>query len=524
MPGRVLRLPARIALCLFESTIAMSLQDSLGMWLAVGLSTVLWMGRLRTHALRQRHRLVLKMVLGMVVMQYTQGYLAQVHPSWWWHPFAHLWGWRAVECAELEPALHGLCAEEGGAMCLSDDAWDLLSGGALSSKQSDDVHGVEQGVQLAASSTLVVAALARDIISSVGFFRMNVEALAPFWKSTAVVIFENDSLDGTREALAAWAATAVGHTVRVVECEESPGCRLKHGTWYHSKLKQNQLASYRNRLLEDVLRHTTDPRAHLLVMDVDLGVSISPLGVLHTLGVRPLAAVAASGRSPKPTSVGSLVMPYDISAFRPDPALFPPRLIELHEAFCRFVGGSAGFDRATCDFASPVHGAGLRAIDQYYRKAPYGVASAFNGATIYPLEQLRLTGVRYDTSETSKGLCEHVTFHSQLRASTTVESGFSAQMYVNPKWAFLVSPNRPPCPTGIKFIKYVRDQGGAGSLPVVVIAVVGALCEILLGTLVLHCLFWVLGVKLGGANSKTLPATFWKASKTGKASKRGKAL
>ena len=56
-----------------------------------------------------------------------------------------------------------------------------------------------------------------------------------------------------------------------------------------------------------MLLHTTDPKAHLLVMDVDLGVSISPLGVLHTLGVRPLAAVAASGRSPKPTSVGSLV-------------------------------------------------------------------------------------------------------------------------------------------------------------------------------------------------------------------------
>ena len=95
--------------------------------------------------------------------------------------------------------------------------------------------------------------------------------------------------------------------MRVVECEESPGCRLKHGIWYHSKLGQNQLAVYRNRLLEDVLLHTSDPKAHLLVMDVDLGVSISPLGVLHTLGIRPNAAVAASGRSPKPTSVGSLV-------------------------------------------------------------------------------------------------------------------------------------------------------------------------------------------------------------------------
>ena len=351
---------ARFLLCLFESTIAMSLRDSVGVWLVIALSTVLCLGRPRVRVLRQKRSLVLKMALGCSVVlfaavQYTQGYLMQAHPSWWYHPFAHLWGWRAVECTELEPALRGLCATKGGAMCLPDGSWDLLSGGALSPKRSDDVRAVEKGVTLAATSTLVVAALARDIIGSVAPFRLNVEALVPFWKAAEVVVFENDSVDGTREALAAWAAAAVGYTVRVIECEESPGCRLKHGTWYHSNLKQNQLASYRNRLLDDVicparplpwpppphlpcsrsprpppppppplapltpsatplkppptqvLLHTTDPKAHLLVMDVDLGVSISPLGVLHTLGVRPLAAVAASGRSPKPTSVGSLV-------------------------------------------------------------------------------------------------------------------------------------------------------------------------------------------------------------------------
>jgi len=264
---------------------------------------------------------------------------------------------------------------------------------------------------------------------------------------------------------------------------------------------------------------------------VDLGVSISPLGVLHTLGVRPLAAVAASGRSPKPTSVGSLVMPYDISAFRPDPALFSPRLIALHETFCRIAGGGggggdgAGFDRATCDFASPIHVAGMRAADQSNREAPYGVASAFNGAALYPLEQLRLTGVRYDTTDGSKGLCEHIPFHSQLRARTTAESGFSAQMYVSPKWAFLVSPHRPPGPTGPKFLKFVREQGGEGSLQIVAIAVVGTLCEILVGLFVLRCAFSALGVGLGGADSKARASKIMsKVNKAAKASKAGKAL
>ena len=53
------------------------------------------------------------------------------------------------------------------------------------------------------------------------------------------------------------------------------------------------------------------------------------------------------------------VMPYDIGAFRPDPAVSGERLIALHEAFCRFAGGNGGggdgvgFDRATCAFAPP---------------------------------------------------------------------------------------------------------------------------------------------------------------------------
>ena len=127
---------ARFALCLLESTICISLRDSVGVWLAAALSTVLCLGRPRVRVLRQKRNLVLNMAIGCSIFlfaapQYTQGYLMQAHPSWWWHPFAHLWGWRAVECAELQPALRGLCAAKGGAMCLSDGAWDLLSGGAL---------------------------------------------------------------------------------------------------------------------------------------------------------------------------------------------------------------------------------------------------------------------------------------------------------------------------------------------------------------------------------------------------------
>jgi hypothetical protein len=233
-------------------------------------------------------------------------------------------------------------------------------------------------------------------------------------------------------------------------------------------------------------------------MDVDLGVAISPLGVLHTLGVQPKAAVAASGRSSKPSSVGSLVMPYDISAFRPDPAHFPqPALLALHEKFCEITRrGGAGFNRATCDFASAFHVGALLAHDKLHPDAPYAVASAFNGAILYPIEQLRLAGARYDTSEGSVGLCEWIPFHDRLKQATPPDSGFSPQLLTNPKWAFLTSPYRPPGPTGPKFLKFVRANGGEASFQILVPALVGLLLQMAFGLLVLRLTFYMAGAGL----------------------------
>ncbi len=202
----------------FESAVHIHVRDAGLVWMVIGLLTVLYNGRLEVRTLRRERGLMFKLCLvlgvGLVVTQYGQGYLVQAHPNWWWHPFMHLWGWKAVETDELAPALRGVCVEQGGSMCLSDRAWATLSGGALSPQRSEDVGAVGAGVRLAHGSSLVVAALARDIFDSVPHFRKNVEALVPFFKSVEAVIFENDSNDGTREALLQWAASASGYQVR----------------------------------------------------------------------------------------------------------------------------------------------------------------------------------------------------------------------------------------------------------------------------------------------------------------------
>jgi len=84
------------------------------------------------------------------------------------------------------------------------------------------------------------------------------------------------------------------------------------------------------------------------------------------------------------------------------------------------------------------------------REDLYPVASAFNGAALYPLKLLqeppisqedmkqgRRKKIRYDIGEDAQR-CEHVGFHMSI----------PSQMYVNRKWDLHVSPENPAGPRG----------------------------------------------------------------------------
>ena len=594
-------------LFLFEGLVALSARDELAIWLVLGLASLALQRRTRSGRAIGRRQTALLSVISFTTLltlaQYLQGILVQLLPSWWWHPFAR-YKYRSVQADELEGALAGHCVGEGGDMCLSEEAWSTLGSGALSSRRPEDVRGVEAGARVAAASTLVVAALARNVADAIVPFRRNMEALLPFYRRVPAaaaaaaasarragrlpletVVFENDSTDGTREAVEAWAreAPSRGYAVRLVECEGRPGCRLRHGSWYTSARKQHQLAAYRNLLLAEVLRITEgDATARLLVMDVDLGVSLSPLGIIHTLGVAPHAAVAASGRSPKPMTLGSLVTPYDIAAFRAEPSAptasaassaspaspfssasahpaWDAALARWHEAFCVGVGrgGDAkGWDRATCDFASPFHVAAVLGADRSHRdggaarrgaaagagegaeegeeqqqqqqqqqqqppQGPlYRVVSAFNGAVLYPVELLRLSGATYDASGNRTGTCEHIPFHEAIRAGATgggsgggsgsgggapsaaEAAGYSPSMLVSPRWAFYVHPTRPPGPTGAKFLEVMNNQGGVLNAQVAMVLLAAFVTRSLVGAAVVGTLHLLGGA--GGAACRRL--------------------
>lgn len=144
----------------------------------------------------------------------------------------------------------------------------------------------------------MINALARNVVDAIPALKQNMEGLAPLVKddNLALVLFENDSDDGTREALKHWASEKnPGYSVDIMGCgPQNPDCHLNIEDRYDSNLFVNPKASgvgklgeFRQILLEYIMSQPKyENYSHMVVLDVDLGTSLSPLGLLHTLGLK----------------------------------------------------------------------------------------------------------------------------------------------------------------------------------------------------------------------------------------------
>lgn len=143
--------------------------------------------------------------------------------------------------------------------------------------------------------------------------------------------------------------------------------------------------------------------------------------------------------------MGSIIPPYDLSAFRAEESESTRRARELHTSFCDLMPAGDRW-RNMCEACSPMQLFLIQAADDpaNHNGQPYPVTSAFNGLTLYPMSLIRQRGplARYDSGDDNQR-CEHVGFHLSL----------ADQMYVNPKWTMHLKPHKPGGPTGSKAIK-----------------------------------------------------------------------
>ena len=359
-------------------------------------------------------------------------------------------------------------------LCLAERDWNELSSGQLSSYDPDDVAAVEHGLDYLRnrSGGLVISVLARDVADSIPALRQNMDGLAALFQGgkgegksrLSLVVFENDSSDGTRDAFRRWSDEESGRTdgpryaVDVAGCgPRNPDCRLGIVDRYDVPLTTatasgvGRLGEFRQVLMEYVLgKEEYRAYSHMIVLDADLGVSLSPLGLLHTLGVDDGRvamdhAVASSSVQVWPGTLGTITPPYDFSAFRPLQIESNRKVRGLHRRFCEIMPPGDRW-RNLCDASSPMQLFMIQSANDVsnHRDRPYEVASAFNGLTMYPLGLVRGRGsrARYDAGEDGQR-CEHIGFHMSLRET----------MYVNPKWKMNLRPERPGGPSGVQAVK-----------------------------------------------------------------------
>jgi hypothetical protein len=369
-------------------------------------------------------------------------------------------------------------------LCLSEHQWNELSSGKLSSLNPDDVATVKHGLRYLRNESggLIINALARNVADSIPALRHNMDGLSAFFQKyddngreqgssssssrsssspmkLSLVIFENDSTDGTRELLQQWAHDESSrpdgprYIVDIMSCgPRNPECKLGIVDRYDVSLTLStasgvgRLGEFRQTLLNYILtKEEYQLFTHMIVLDVDLGISISPLGILHTLGLDNgrLATeyvVASSSKQVWPGTLGAITPPYDFSAFRPKKEKSNKRVRDMHKHFCQLLPVGDRW-RNLCDASSPMQLFMIQSANDVSNNAnrPYEVTSAFNGLTMYPLDLIRNRGVEahYDAGVDGQQ-CEHVSFHLSLAKT----------MYVNPKWTMNLRPERPGGPSG----------------------------------------------------------------------------
>ncbi|KAL3823145.1 hypothetical protein ACHAXA_010401 [Cyclostephanos tholiformis] len=400
------------------------------------------------------------------------------YPHAAWNPF--MWGWYRVYLPEnISASLQGACLdfEKHGAskrpLCLSEGQWSELSSGRLSSYNPDDVLAVQRGLDYLQNESggIIINAIARNVADSIPALRSNIEGLVPFFGDDStmgrlsLVVFENDSDDGTREMFQSWSdqeKRRVGgsrYAVDLMGCgPKNPNCDLGIEDRYDNmNLMTNPTASgvgklgeFRQILMEYILKKDEyADYSHMVVLDADLGTSLSPLGLLHTLGLEKGIsrehAVASASSQVWPGTMGTIIPPYDLSAFRPKETTSNEIVRRMHQSFCDLMPAGDRW-RNMCEACSPMQLFMIQSANDVtsHHDRPYEVVSAFNGLTMYPMDLIRERGdqARYDAGDDGQR-CEHVGFHLSLNTT----------MYVNPKWSMNLKPSKPGGPTGLRAIK-----------------------------------------------------------------------
>jgi len=285
---------------------------------------------------------------------------------------------------------------------------------------------IKRGLERIADKKIVLCLLARDVENKI---LTNVDKIMLFvkgFKDYRIVIFENDSVDYTRQRIREWsnrdnkvillsccveAAKPLRSTSEGVEAQILPKakyhlreaqiceCRLNVDQIRNSnpisEKRIHKMAKFRNKYLDYVFKHFSD-YDYMMVADIDMRGGVYREGYLTCFADDNWDAIFAKGVKPFPFMFGKINMVYDTLAFldKQNPTEMKKNILKSFYQLQKVYNKKVGSDNVP-------------------------VISAFNGAAVYNLRKIIESGARYDC----KSDCEHIDFHKSLN-----------KLYANPSF------------------------------------------------------------------------------------------
>lgn len=250
---------------------------------------------------------------------------------------------------------------------------------------------VEKGYRKMKQQEVIICGLARDVMQALPRTIARIERLGEKFRDYKVIIFENDSTDGTLEMLQYWQKV----NPRVEILSKQLGAK-KWGP-VQDMVRMAQMAAYRNHYLQHI-REQQYKFDYLIVFDLDIPLGFSYDGIAHSFGHDNWDMVGSNGilvppyGDPIPDPIF-----YDAFAFRPKEGEAAKSLEEIN---------ALQFQRG---------------------EELVPVESVFGGLAIYRSAGI-VAGAEYGGED-----CEHVILHQWLR-----DHGFD-QQFLNPSQIVLYS-------------------------------------------------------------------------------------
>lgn len=258
---------------------------------------------------------------------------------------------------------------------------------------------------------IVITGLVRNASSRIQKNMAMCQLLGSYFLDYKIVVFENDSVDGTRDRLKRMARE--DPNIKLIDSEYFRDCRLKipslYGYGVVGRDRIRRMAFYRNICHSIIYRHYAD-YDFVMTLDFDIEGILPIPRILDRLRAsssspQPWAAICANGRSPLPGTFGFAHAMYDAMAFCEhesdvESARYPG--YDHHEggrSGNMFLGVVWKYLRMLRLFSSLSENGEEHAV----------VESAFNGLCIYRLEDIK--GLFYN----DLFLCEHISLNHQLR-------------------------------------------------------------------------------------------------------------